>query len=253
MLCPTCLPHAVLTVMPLPRYPLWRVHHQVSVPLAGKVAFEPGVHLQCPSGFQFLDLFSGMYGPSGSYTMSSQWCTISAGRVKRSTLQFGCSPCPNAQYSLSGGFSNGTADMAANPPCLACPVGATCSGNLLRPQANYWGDSDTEGVVHMALCPAGYCCTLGFCNVSSCAPHRTGPLCGDCEHGFVQAVGSSACVPATVCDTDIPTAWPVVVIIVFALGLLQLRVVSGVWSTDQRRPSNKTKPLIYFAQVNGPG
>jgi hypothetical protein len=69
----------------------------------------------------------------------------------------------------------------------------------------------------------------------------------------VQTVGSSRCVAQATCDGDIPTAWPVVVAVILVLGYLQLRVVSGVWTRDQRRPSGKVKPLIYFAQVCGGG
>ncbi len=205
--------------------------------------------LTCPAGYLFRDTFQGMYGPRGAYPMHSPLCTNPKLFILRSTLLFGCFACGEAQYSVLGGSSNGTAGVVTNPRCLPCPAGATCTGPVLKPLLNHWGRHDVAGVVHMAQCPGGYCCVKGECNISSCAPHRHGALCGDCDPGYVQSVGAATCVPVSACDSDIPASWPVVVVVVFVLGLLQLKVVSGVWSATQRRPSSKAKPLIYFAQV----
>jgi len=239
-----------------PHHDLWQMY----VPLGGRLDLAGGVNITCPAGHLLQDLTQGAYGPDGSFPYYARQCLPLPGyptTVMRSSLLLGCFPCGGEEYTLKGGFSNGTAGAIENTPCKPCPSGAVCSQGTPRPLDNFWGDQDGSGVVSMALCPSEYClgCTTESpgCNVSTCAAYRRGPLCGDCAPGYVQSVGAADCIPVSACDSDIPMLWPVVVAVVFGLSVLQLKVVSNVWSTTQRLPSTKTKALMYFAQVGGSG
>ena len=76
-----------------------------------------------------------------------------------------------------------------------------------------------------------------------------GRLCGDCDTGYVEAIGSIACVPQSQCDGDRPVVWTVAVVGVIAAACAQLAVVSDVWLPSKRFPSSKLKLTIYFLQV----
>jgi hypothetical protein len=74
-------------------------------------------------------------------------------------------------------------------------------------------------------------------------------LCGQCLDGYVEAVGSVACVPVTQCDSDVVLLWPLFVVGIMIAAALQLAVVSDVWCPSRSFPRGKVKLMIYFFQV----
>jgi hypothetical protein len=235
------------------------------------------VSLTCPPSSNFVDAFGGLYGPDGSYPVSSASCIGDATgqntSVSVSSLQFQCNSCPVGRYSMYAGSSNGTAGQANNATCLACPRGAQCSDTgTVHATQDHWGDSDSAGVVSLVLCPAGYCKSAviaessGSVNLSrnagkfssavppsvvqnACAGQRTGPLCSDCSPGFVDALGSTGCAAVAACAKDKAEVWPLIALALLGSAVVQLVFVSAVWSTTRKPPSATVKLAMYFFQV----
>ena len=141
--------------------------------------------------------------------------------------------------------------------CLPCPFGGVCADGRIVSAAGYWASAvDVREPLTFTACPRGYCCSGGAattpwpCDSSSaCAGHRTGVLCGRCEAGFVEALGSTDCVPLARCDSDVPVAWALVAVAELVAAVLQLAVVSDVWMPAALPPSGKLKLAVYFFQV----
>ena len=270
---------------------------QVSVPLAGRIAFSNTTFV-CPASSNFKDEYGGRYGDrngtaDGAFPVVTAYCAPqgTTTQVLCSALQFQCAPCADGSYSFAHGVSDGAPGRAVTDVCLPCPTGGQCVGGNVVALPGYWGAvvtaSDeslhapvtavangssvtsaavglpavTAAVVSFMLCPAGYCCdssepsaSSGACtSIQACRVGRTGSLCGDCAPGFVSAVGSSQCVPARQCDSDIAVTWPVIVLAITALAAVQLALVSAVWrpaASPQEYPSGKLKLAVYFAQVS---
>ena len=231
---------------------------QVVIPSAGNVTMSGSTRFQCPVASNFVDVYNGLYGANGSYPTTFQYCRQNANqtaqvRVLVSTLQYQCEPCPLGTYALLAGESDGQPRHSNAFQCQECPFGGVCSSRTLVPAAGYWGGGSLN--VTFAVCPDGYCCTGGGSTrwpcvaVNGCGGHRTGPLCGDCEAGYVEAVGSAECVPVSQCDRDKPSAWTIVVVCIAVAAVLQLAVVSDVWLPSAVAPSGKLKLAIYFLQV----
>ncbi len=87
-------------------------------------------------------------------------------------------------------------------PCQPCPFGGDCSRGAVKALPNYWGYTDGSSL-HFVSCPIHYCCTnidtpcVAF---DTCALHRTGQLCGECETGFSQSLMSAECVSDSQCN-----------------------------------------------------
>jgi hypothetical protein len=168
-----------------------------------------------------------------------------------SILQFACTPCPTGTYAMTGGYSNGAPDSAINPSCNTCPLGGTCVNGDVIAQPGYWGAANAFETVSFTLCPSGYCCSssANCVSLSSCAGSRTGTLCGDCLPGYVEAMGSTLCVPVSACASDKATFWPLFVLAMFLDAVIQLAFVSDVWNPSSARPDATVKCLLYFFQV----
>jgi hypothetical protein len=161
--------------------------------------------------------------------------------------------CPVGTYALRGGFSTGQAGQANNPTCEQCPFGGTCSEGSVLAQPGYWGASTSDNTVAFVMCPSGYCCDDVTSCVSiasgSCAGNREGILCAECALGFVEAIGSTACVHISACREDKPLFWVLFTIGVFVDAFVQLVFVSEVWNPSAVPPDATIKCLIYFYQV----
>jgi hypothetical protein len=208
-------------------------------------------------GSNFDDSFRGLYG-LGSYSVPSPYSPSCTGvdycRILVSTLDFQCVLCPPGQYSLAGGYNNGTAGTATNFPCMPCPVGGVCAGGSVASTPGYWGAADlVSSKASLVVCPAGYCCdgsaSWPCVGLSPCAGHRSGPLCGDCAPSYVVSLGSASCTFTSACASDKAVLWTLVVLGEVTAAVLQLTVVSGVWFPSALHPSGKMKLAVYFAQV----
>jgi hypothetical protein len=231
--------------------------HQVSATLASRVVFDD-VGMTCPVGSGFVDKFGGLYG-STAYPCESAFCIAyepGANLVLASSLEFSCSLCDLDTYSLVGGSSNGTsgtgADDSSDFVCYPCPNGATCVNGSVKANAGYWGSGDAGGVVRITLCPGGYCCDgdkWPCTTESSCGGYREGPLCGNCIPGYVASLGSAQCTKVSRCPSEQGYVWIAIICGVFASAVVNLVVVSGVWSSEDSFPKAKMKMAMYFSQV----
>lgn len=171
-----------------------------------------------------------------------------------STFDFQCAVCPSGQYSLFGGFSNGSAGTATNFNCLPCPVGGVCIDGVVTAAPGFWGAASVPpSTVSFTVCSAGTCCdgqAWPCVGMSSCAGYRDGPLCGDCRPGYVVPIGSTQCVPQAACASDKPVLWAMVAVVELVSAVSQLTVVSGTWLPSPAPPNGKMKLAIYFTQVN---
>ncbi len=245
----------MLTVFDLHRD---RIPNQISAPRAGNITFANGTLLTCPTGSNFYDSFGGLYG-NGSYPTPSSYCTDGGDPdILVSTLDFQCAVCPTGQYSLRGGYSTGIPGAAVNFPCLPCPVGGVCVDGAPVATPGFWGAANDNAPdllpnASFAVCPAGYCCdgseAWPCVGMGPCAGHRDGPLCSDCQPGYVASLGSAQCVPVASCVSDKPVLWVVVAVGELVAAVLQLTVVSGVWTSSSTAPTGRMKLLIYFVQV----
>ncbi len=143
-----------------------------------------------------------------------------------------CSTCPQSQFVPSDGafdlqYSANTThhvSVSQSTPgasvdssqCTQCPYGGDCPGNSLRSKPNFWGYKNS-GAITFQNCPIGYCCSGNpgsLCSTyNSCDSHRTGTLCGICEHGHSLSLLSNACLDEVTCDDT--WVWPVAVVISF--------------------------------------
>jgi hypothetical protein len=144
---------------------------QVVLLEAGNVSFG-GALLDCPVGTNFADSFDGTFGP-GSFPLRSTLCTTGEG-VLVSTLSFSCDGCPPGEYTLGLSYSEGVPGEAVTSPCRSCPRGAVCvSPSHVVAVPGYWGAvaADGSGVLSMAICAQGYCCSANWpCStIGTCA------------------------------------------------------------------------------------
>jgi predicted outer membrane repeat protein len=243
---------------------------EVDVPLSGNITWSELSVFTCPVASRFSDELGGLFGPYNAYVAvfgppfdaTAQQGSYSNGIISvyspckflASSLRYICTPCPAGTYALWGGNSNGAPGNATNPSCNTCPFGGTCvNGNVIA-QPGYWGAAraaNAAGVVSFALCPSGYCCSspVNCVSTSSCAGSRTGLLCSDCLPGYVEAMGSTLCVPVTACTHDKSLFWPLFVLAMFLDAVIQLTLVSDVWNPSSARPDATIKCLLYFFQV----
>ncbi len=106
-------------------------------------------------------------------------------------------------------------DIDINHPCEPCPFGGECLHERVKALPNYWGYKHEVSIVFFP-CPLHYCCNgiNVLCDShDTCAPHRTGWLCGECENGFSESLMSTVCIPNTKCDDW--WVWPAGFILAF--------------------------------------
>lgn len=228
------------------------VASQVLVMGAGNITFADDSLLLCPDGSSFEDSFNGSYGARGATPVPSHLCNTSdqgPGHILQSRLQFSCFTCRSGQYTVVGGNSTG-APLEASGGCQACPLGGACPGGSITTTAGYWGAGSPS--VSFALCPVGYCCNSPTCTgLAGCVGARTGQLCGGCQEGYTQAVGSEHCVPTSRCVEHRALVWSGVVLGLLVAAAFQLTLVSNVWVARSRTfPSGKTKLAVYFFQMS---
>jgi hypothetical protein len=204
----------------------------------------------CAISTLFSDELGGLYGSYGSFPtpfIGFQSCDYLV-----SMVQFGCVQCPFPLQARGQGHSNGDPSNITNPYCFSCPFGASCYGGVVVAQPGYWGVTDDYGAPSFVLCPSGYCCSssANCLSLSSCAGSRTGTLCGECLPGYVEAMGSTLCVPVTKCAADKAIFWPLFVFAMFLDAVIQLTFVSRVWNPSPARPDATFKCLLYFFQAS---
>ncbi len=87
-------------------------------------------------------------------------------------------------------------------PCQPCPFGGDCSNGNIKALPNYWGYRRGQ-LMFFLSCPPQYCCNginVPCDSFDTCAPHRTGQLCGQCEDGFTESLMSAVCIANELCD-----------------------------------------------------
>lgn len=81
-----------------------------------------------------------------------------------------------------------------------------------------------------------------------CDGHRSGQLCGDCEAGYTESVGSSACIHVSSCLVDRVLLWTAMVAGVFIAGFAVL-VAADVFFPSTRASHGNFRMFSYFLQV----
>ena len=86
-------------------------------------------------------------------------------------------------------------------PCHPCPFGGDCSQGQVKARPNYWGYTYKK-FTYFQSCPLGYCCNdidIPCDAHNTCAPHRQGQICGECEPGYTESLMSRTCIPDEKC------------------------------------------------------
>ncbi|XP_057316499.1 uncharacterized protein LOC130657528 [Hydractinia symbiolongicarpus] len=122
--------------------------------------------------------------------------TVKNGKHSDSLIYF-CSVCEIGTYNLSNSFNSFTDNEShknsKNITCGNCPIGGVCNHGI-KSRDNFWGSVTGSQTVNFISCPSGYCCTNGTCtSYNTCAPNRTGYLCGNCSKNHTESIYSSDC------------------------------------------------------------
>ena len=142
-------------------------------------------------------------------------------------LSYTCVSCKEGYSLVGGSLSILTKDALDNAPtsentnikCYECPYGGYCDKNI-RAKKNFWGAAGGLRV-YFYRCPPGYCCPDENCTTYDfCRSHRSGRLCGGCQHGFSEALFSTECVSNSECHDRWIFAVLLVVCITYAIFLL---------------------------------
>ena len=86
-------------------------------------------------------------------------------------------------------------------PCHPCPFGGDCTQGQVKARPNYWGYKYKK-FTYFQSCPLGYCCNdidIPCDAHNTCAPHRQGQMCGECEPGYTESLMSRTCIPDDKC------------------------------------------------------
>ena len=208
------------------------------------------------------------------------------------TVSMGCQYCRTGSYSLSNSvwLKPSAHDIfKTNPICLPCEFGADCSlgGSNIRSVVGYFGSIGTAVEkpidvlspasfavpttdLRFTLCLPTYCCTQAssedsVCSAyNTCAPHRVGRLCGRCEDGYSEVLGSDECRSNDRCNA---VGWfvPVALLAGFVLAVF-VALQSGVTIHQRNADAMSKHPLralrtpwaqsvsllIFFFQLAGP-
>ncbi len=107
--------------------------------------------------------------------------------------------------------------------CIDCPHGGNFSTRVL-PLPNYWGHMTAANRLEFHRCPIGYCCNQAPCeDISQCASHREGKLCGRCKEGFSESFLSQACIADAMCrDT-----WVLPLFVIWAVAVTLAIIFMG--------------------------
>ena len=101
-------------------------------------------------------------------------------------------------------------------PCQPCPFGGNCINRGITALPNYWGYQ--EGIfIFFLSCPPQYCCSgidVPCEAIDTCAPYRTGQMCGQCEEGFTESLMSTVCIEDKLCDDW--WVWPLSFVLAFS-------------------------------------
>lgn len=176
-----------------------------------------------------------------------------------------CTPCPTNTYSFNDFLSTGFLENETSfVVCEPCPYGGTCTAGSVVPVDGFWGHVDRDGTVSFARCVEGYCCDTNehTCDaVSACSETRRGTLCGECEHGMSESLGSLKCVPDDACD-QLAWALPAFILLSFVYALYFLFTGSQAGGAIASRKCVKTRRLcrcsglevarellVYFSQM----
>ena len=108
---------------------------QIVAPYPGNVTAYGGTSFTCPAGSFFVDTYSGMYGPDGSYLIDDAFSCLAAegATVHISTLQFQCVPCPVGTYTLqAGGSKYARSCRSCQSQLILCRPFASLSSSCAR-------------------------------------------------------------------------------------------------------------------------
>ena len=120
-----------------------------------------------------------------------------------------CVYCSKGEYNLQNGYykSYGHSQLKVyDVACLPCPLGGVCDKTITS-KANFWGFvNEDKQIVSFIPCPAQYCCNgqeNPCVGLDTCAPNRTGNICGQCQSDHYIDLFSPQCIPANHClDED---------------------------------------------------
>ena len=141
------------------------------------------------------------------------------------SLVVNCVKCTYLPYTFgSGTYFHGEQDNAdehndaekVEEACRPCPFGGDCSAGKIVARPNYWGYTDSKGLIKFQACPQGYCCNninVKCVTHDTCALHRQGRLCGQCTRGYSESLMSRTCIPNEKCKDS--WLWPVGLILAF--------------------------------------
>lgn len=132
---------------------------QVVVELGGNVS-AVGSLFRCPTGSRFIDSY-GRYDSNVYPQFLFDWGASAAQdrcAMLVSRLSYECRVCPDGEYTLSAGHTDGTVAGNVTGECRPCPAGAVCHGGGITAAPGHWGSETASGAVVMTQCPAGCTC-----------------------------------------------------------------------------------------------
>lgn len=204
--------------------------------------------LVCNAGEVFVNVSLGASLSIDAWPVDGSTCAapVPAGdavaAVRAVDVQWQCVLCPSGTYYLGAGRLQAAGINGGT--CTPCPFGATCHGGAsVRANAGMWAPAPSEHNAttpsllpdRLLRCANGYCCrdNTTCLRFDSCAPRRTGLLCGDCEPGTVGVLGSTACRPVQQCGTAVQDIlfWPGSVLMTVALIAWQVRAAGAHWQS----------------------
>ncbi len=198
----------------------------------------PGIFLKAEGPYLLDNVFLSCYKMDiilsvNSMSISSEDNTIEAEFDSNNTLSSVsayCTKCVSKPFPAGNGSLHITQSdvstktthklfehyFSLESPCQPCPFGGNCINKEITALPNYWGYE--KGMLMFFLsCPPQYCCN-GIdvpCDAfDTCAPHRTGQLCGQCDDGFTESLMSTVCVEDKFCDDW--WVWPLSFVLAFS-------------------------------------
>ncbi len=157
---------------------------------------------------------SGIYSDDTLYSLSAYCakCSVKPFAAGNGSLEINLQHFEQSDRKTSLLFQH---NVLLHGPCQPCPFGGVCSNGQVKALPNYWGYKK-EQLIFFLSCPPQYCCN-GIdvpCDAfDTCAPHRTGQLCGKCEEGFTESLMSTVCIEDKTCDDW--WIWPLVFVLAF--------------------------------------
>ena len=152
---------------------------------------------------------------------------LSSHSRKFTYLQYSCRSCPFNTYNLGRGqlHLESLQDelLFDNKECHECPPGAICDGKI-KSIDNYFGYKTSPTKLEFLLCPSGYCCasdTIPCDTYNTCAPGRSGILCGSCDNYHKLSFLTNNCIPkGAPCDVKIFSAYVVCYSLVYTMAFI---------------------------------